>query len=125
MPQICNVEDFNPNREMIRQSLDAISTDIRMATLDAGLGSIPTYLVLPNSGNALAMVMTPLDPSEADWDRVMEIACQVIQAKLGTARLHARELAWTMANEPSDAAEVTAGPIGEPAVSAEGPAAVS
>jgi hypothetical protein len=39
MPQICNVEDFNPDREMIRQSLDAISADIGMAMRNAGLGN--------------------------------------------------------------------------------------
>jgi hypothetical protein len=81
MRKIFNVEDFNPDREMIRQSLDPISADIRMAMRDAGVGSFPIYLVLPNLGNALAMVTMPLDPSDADWDRVMEIACRVIPAK--------------------------------------------
>src|SRR5215467_11834578 len=100
MPQMCNVEDFNPDREVIRQSLDAISADIGMAMRDAGLGAIPTFIVIPNSGDALVTVMTPIDPSEADWDSVMEIACQVIQAKLGFERLITREMAWTMANEP-------------------------
>jgi hypothetical protein len=85
---------------MIRHSLDAISANIGMAIRDAGLGTIPTYIVVPHSGNAVAMVMTPLDPLEADWDRVMEIACQVIQARRGIERLHTREMAWTMANEP-------------------------
>jgi hypothetical protein len=125
MPQLGNIEDFDQNREMVRQSRDAISADIGMAMRDAGLGAIPTYIVLSNSGNALAMVMTPLDPSQADWDRVMEIACQVIQAKLGTERLHTREMAWVMANDPSGAADVTAGPIGEPAISAENPVVTS
>jgi hypothetical protein len=125
MPQICNVEDFNPDREMIRQSLDTISADIGMAMRDAGLGAIPTFVVVPNSGTALVTVMTPLDPSEAEWDRVMEIACQVIQAKLGTERLHTRGMAWTMANEPSGDPDVTAGPIEKTTVSAKGPAEVS
>jgi hypothetical protein len=121
MPQICNIEDFDPDREMIRQSLDAISTDIGMAMRDSGLGAIPTYVVIPNSGNAVATVMTPLDPTEEVWARIMEIACRVIQEKIGSGRLHTREMAWTMANEPSGVPDVTAGPIGEPAVSAEGP----
>jgi hypothetical protein len=54
----------------------------------------------------------------------MEIACQVIQAKLGTERLHTRGMAWTMANEPSGVPDTTAAPIEDTAVFAEGPAVV-
>jgi hypothetical protein len=100
MPQICNVEDFNPDREMIRQSLDAISADIGIAMREAGLGAIPTYVVIPNSGLAVATVMTPLDPTEEIWARIMEIACRVIQEKIGSGQLQTRAMAWTMANEP-------------------------
>jgi hypothetical protein len=42
MPKIFNVEGFNPDRETIRQSLDAISADIGMAMREAGLSAIPT-----------------------------------------------------------------------------------
>jgi hypothetical protein len=115
MPQICD-------RAIIRQSLEAISADTGTAMRDAGLSAIPVYVVIPNSGTALVTVMTPLDPADADWDRVMENACQVIQAKLGTDRLHTRGMAWTTANEPRGGRDVTAGPI---AVSAEGPTVVS
>jgi hypothetical protein len=125
MPQICSIEDCDPDREMIRQSLDAISADIGVAMRDAGLGAIPTYVVIPNSGNAVATVMTPLDPTEEIWARIMEIACRVIQEKIGSGRLHTRDMAWTMANEPTGVADVTAGPMGETVVFAEGPAVVS
>jgi hypothetical protein len=124
MPQICNIEDFDPDREMIRQSLDAISSDIGMAMRDAGLGGTPTYIVVPNSGSAVVTVMTPLDPTDEDWARIMEIACRVIQEKIGSGRLKTREMAWAMANEPSGVPGVTAGAIGEPAVSAEDSAVV-
>ena len=107
MPQICNIEDFDPDRDMIRQSLDAMANDIGMAMRDAGLAGIPTYLVIPNSGSAIATLMTPLDPSDDDWARALEIACQVIQKKLGSSKLHTREMAWTTANEPSGVAEAT------------------
>jgi hypothetical protein len=118
MPQICNVEDFDPDRETIRQSLDAVSSDIGMAMRDAGLGAIPVFILVPNSGNAVATVMTPLDPTEEVWARIMEIACRVIQEKIGSGRLHTREMAWTMANELDGVPDVAAGPIGESAVSA-------
>jgi hypothetical protein len=110
---------------MIRESLDSISADIGMAMRDAGLGAIPICIGIPNSGDALAMVMTPLDPTQADWDHVMEIACGVIRDKIGSGRLRTREMSWAMANEPSGVSEVAAGPIGNPPVSAEGSAVVS
>jgi hypothetical protein len=47
MPQMCNIEDFDPDRDMIRQSLDAMANDIGMAMRDAGLADILTYLVIP------------------------------------------------------------------------------
>jgi hypothetical protein len=125
MPQIFNVEDFNPDREIIRQSLNAISADIGIAMREAGLGAIPTYVVIPNSGFAVATVMTPLDPTEEVWARIMEIACRVIQERIGGGKLQTRAMAWTMANEPSGAADVAAGTIGEPPVSTEGHAVVA
>ncbi len=98
MPKMCNIEDFDPDRDMIRQSLDAMANDIGMAMRDAGLADIPTYLVIPNSGSAIATLMTPLDPSDDDWAHALEIACQVIQTKLSSSKLHTRKMAWTMAN---------------------------
>ena len=111
MPQMCNIEDFDPDRDMIRQSLDAMANDIGMAMRDAGLADIPTYLVIPNSGSAIATLMTPLDPSDDDWARALEIACQVIQKKLGSTKLYTCEMAWTTANEPSGVAEATSNAV--------------
>jgi hypothetical protein len=125
MTQICNIEDFDPNRDLIRQSLDTIANDVRTAMRDAGLGAIPTYIVIPNSGDALATVMTPLDPSDLDWARVMEIACGVIQEKIGSGKLQTRGMAWTMANEPIGVAGETVGSIGQIAGPDEGSAVAS
>jgi hypothetical protein len=125
MIQICNIDNFDPNRDLIRQSLDTIANDVRMAMRDAGLGAIPTYIVIPNSGDALATVMTPLDPSDDDWARVMEIACSVIQETIGSGKLQTRGMVWTMANEPNDAADVTVGSIGQIEGAREGFAAAS
>ena len=46
--------DLDAQREGIRESLDAISNDIAMEIRDVGLGSISSYLVIPNSGDAIA-----------------------------------------------------------------------
>ena len=68
-------------------------------------GTVASIIVIPNSGSAVATVMTPLDPTEEVWARIMEIACRVIQEKIGSGRLHTREMACTMANEPSGVAD--------------------
>ena len=107
MPQIIT-DDPNPQRESIRGSLDAITNDIGMAMRDAGLGHIPIYFVIPNSGDALASLATPLDPSEADWSRILEIAFQVIQKKIGCGNLRGRPLACTAINTAMTSADVTA-----------------
>ena len=126
MPQICTIEDSDPNRDLIRQSLDTIANDVRMAMRDAGLGSIPTYIVIPNSGDAIATVMTPLDDVSDDvWALVMEIACRVIQEKIGGGKLRTHEMAWTMANEPDGAADVTVGPVAKTVGPGEGSAVSS
>ena len=57
--------------------------------------------------------MTPLDPSDDDWARALEIACQVIQKKLGSTKFYTREMAWTTANEPSGVAEATSNAVTE------------
>jgi hypothetical protein len=126
MPQICNIEDFDPNRELIRQSLDTIANDVRMAMRDDGLGTIPTYIVIPNSGDAIATVMTPLDDVSDDvWAQIMEIAWSVIQDKIGSGRLRTRAMVWTMANEPSGIADETVDPVGQAAGPGESSAVAS
>jgi hypothetical protein len=47
---------------------------------DAGLVNIPMYITVPNSGDAIVTLATPLDPSDDDWPRVLEIACVVIRS---------------------------------------------
>ena len=50
-------------RETIRQSLDAIGNDIGMAMRDVGQ-TFPVYITVGTSGNSLATIATPLDPSD-------------------------------------------------------------
>ena len=92
-------------RDVIRRSLDAIANDVAMALRDAGL-NFPVFLAVPNSGNSLATAATPLDPSDADWQRASEIVCQIVAKKVGCDRLRGRELTCAVANGMVAAADV-------------------
>jgi hypothetical protein len=96
-------------RSMIRESLHEIVNDIGMAMRDAGL-HFPVFMTVRDSGDSLATIATPLDPSDDDWSRASEIVCEIMRKKIGGARLRSRELLCAVANAaPMSAAEVTAG----------------
>ena len=59
-------DKLDTQRDIIRQSLDAITNDIGMAMRDVGL-TFPLYITVRNSGDALVTMMTPLDPSDEEW----------------------------------------------------------
>ena len=101
------IDDLDTQRDSIRGSLDAITNDFGMALRDAGFGHIPVYFVVPNSGDALASLATPLDPSEDDWSRILEIAYRVIQEKIGCGNLRGRALTCAAINTPMTSADVT------------------
>ena len=95
-------------RDIIRQSLDAIVNDIGMAMRDVGL-TFPLYITVRNSGDALVTMMTPLDPSDEQWQHAREIVCRTLEERVGCGRLGGRELACAIANAGAiNAADVTA-----------------
>ena len=57
MPQIVELQ-----REIIRQSLDDIVAEVGAALRSAHL-DFPVFLTVPNSGESLATMACPLDPS--------------------------------------------------------------
>jgi hypothetical protein len=96
-------------REIIRHSLHEIVNDIGMAMRDAGL-HFPVFMTARDSGDSLAMIATPLDPSDDDWSRASEIVCEIMGQKIGGGRLRSRELLCAVANAaPMSAAEVAVG----------------
>jgi hypothetical protein len=98
---------LNAQRDIIRQSLDAITNDIGMAMRDVGL-SFPVYITVRNSGDALVTIATPSDPSDADWQQASAIVCRTLEERVGCGRLGGRELACAIANAGSiNAADVT------------------
>ena len=95
-------------RDIIRQSLDAIVNDISMAMRDVGL-TFPVYMTVRNSGDALVTIASPLDPSDEEWQQASAIVCRTLEARVGCARLRGRELACAIANAGViNAADVTA-----------------
>ena len=94
-------------RNMVRQSLTEIASDVGVALRDATL-NFPVFLTVPNSGNSLATIATPLDPTDGDWQRASEIVCQIIAKKVECGQLRGRELTCAVANGAIAAADVTA-----------------
>jgi len=84
-------------RDIIRQSLDAIANDIGVAMRDGGL-TFPVYMTVRNSGDALVTIATTLDPSDADWQQASEIVCRIIQEKVGCGQLRGQTLPCAIAN---------------------------
>ena len=99
---------LDAQRNIIRQSLDAIVNDIGMAMRDVGL-TFPLYITVRNSGDALVTIATSLDPSDEQWQQASAIVCRTLEERVGCDRLRGRELSCAIANAGSiNAADVTA-----------------
>jgi len=107
-PQTESDDRLNAQRDIIRQSLDAITNDIGMAMRDVGL-TFPVYITVRNSGDALVTIATPIDPSDEEWQQASAIVCRTLEERVGCGRLHGRELVCAIANAGAiNAADVTA-----------------
>jgi hypothetical protein len=99
---------LNTQRDIIRQSFDAIANDIGMAMRDVGL-TFPIYMAVRNSGDALVTIATTHDPSDAAWAQASEIVCRIIEETVGCGRLRGQTLPCAIANAGLiNAADVTA-----------------
>jgi hypothetical protein len=99
---------LNAQRDIIRQSLDAIANQIGMTMRDVGL-TFPVYITVRNSGDALVTIATPIDPSDEEWQQASAIVCRTLEERVGCGRLRGRELACAIANAGAiNAADVTA-----------------
>jgi hypothetical protein len=102
-------DELKEQRERIRASLDEIAIDVGISLRDAGL-NYPIYMTVPTSGDSVATIATPVDPSDDDWEYTTAIACRVIGARLGEKKLITRHLRCAMANATMGAADVVADP---------------
>ncbi len=107
MPQIVEPTTPDAQREIIRQSLDEIAAEVATALREAHL-DFPVFLTVPNSGDSLATMACPIDPSDEDWSHASAIVCRIIGKQLGDVRLRGRPLHCAVANATMGAAEVMA-----------------
>ena len=98
-------DDLETQRSTIRQSLGEIASDVGVAMRDAQL-RFPLGLTVPNSGDALATMVTRDDPSDDDWAQASKIVCQIIGARLKELNLYGRPLPCTMVNATISATEI-------------------
>ena len=107
MPQIVEPTEPDAQREIIRLALDEIASEVGTALREAYL-DFPVFLTVPNSGESLATMACPLDPSDSDWSRASAIVCRIIGQRLGEAQLRGRSLHCAVANGTIAATDVTA-----------------
>ena len=107
MPQLVEPTTPDAQREIIRLALDEIAAEVGTALRDAHL-DFPVFLTVPNSGDSLATMACPLDPSDGDWSHASAIVCRIIGQRLGDVRLRGRALHCAVANATMGAAEVMA-----------------
>jgi hypothetical protein len=107
MPQLVEPTTPDAKREIIRQSLEEIAADVGNALRDADL-DFPVFLTVPTSGDSLATMASPLDPSDGDWSHASAIVCRMIGQRLGGVRLSGRSLHSAVANGAIAATDVTA-----------------
>ena len=105
MPQIVELTEPDAQREIIRLALDEIATEVGNALRDAHLDFL-VFLTVPNSGDSLATMACPLDPSDGDWSEASAIVCRIIGQRLGVVRLRGRPLHCAVANATMGAADV-------------------
>jgi hypothetical protein len=100
-------DDTEDKRKIIRNCLSEIVAEVGNRLREAGL-SCPIFLTVPNSGDAVAMMATPLDPSDADWSHVGDIVRTSVSERLDGLKLRNREMICGAANAPISTAEITA-----------------
>src|ERR1700732_3113212 len=107
MPQLIEPTMPDAQREIIRLALDDIAAEVAIALRDAHL-DFPVFLTVPNSGDSLATMACPIDPSDEDWAHARAIVCRIMGQRLGDARLQGRSLHCAVANGTIAVADVTA-----------------
>jgi hypothetical protein len=107
MPHIVEPTEPEAQREIIKLVLNEIATEVGTALREAHL-DFPVFLTVPNSGDSVATMACPLDPSDSHWSHASAIVCRIIGQRLGDARLRGRALHCAVANGAVAATDVMA-----------------
>ena len=100
-------ENLDVHRATVRETLDAIASDVGVALKDAGY-NYPIFLTAGRSDRTILCISTPFDPSDKIWEQMTSIAIGIITKRLGGIKLSRRELRCASANLVMTAADVTA-----------------
>jgi hypothetical protein len=100
-------DDTEDKREIIRDCLSEIIVEVEGRLREAGL-NCPIFLTVPNSGDAIVMMATPLDPSDEDWTHAGDIVCTTVSERLNGLKLRNRDMICGAANHAISTAEITA-----------------
>jgi len=100
-------EDVEDKRETIRDCLNDIIIEIGEKLGEAGL-NCAVFLTVPNSGDAIVMMATHLDPSDEDWSHVGDIVRTTVSERLHGLKLRNREMICGAANQAIGSAEIAA-----------------
>jgi len=95
------------NRKIIGACLSEVIVEVGNRLREAGL-SCPIFLTVPNSGDAIVMMATPLDPCDEDWSHIGDIVRRTVSERLNGLKLRNREMICGAANAPIGAAEIAA-----------------
>jgi hypothetical protein len=101
-------ERLEAHRTIIRQSLDEMAADVGTALREVGL-DYPVYVSVPYSGDALATIITSVDPSDDDWEKVVAIFSKIIGDRIDGIGLRSRDLPCAAANSTTNCADVITG----------------
>jgi hypothetical protein len=102
-----SMDEIEDKRENIRGSLNEVIIELGKRLHEAGL-SCPVFLTVPNSGDAIVIMATPLNPSDEDWSQVSDIVRATVSERLNGLKLRSREMICGAANAPISTAEITA-----------------
>jgi hypothetical protein len=103
--ELATDDSSEAKRAIIRGCLSEVVVEVGNRLREAGL-DCPVFLTVPNSGNAIVMMATPLDPSDEDWSHVGDIVRATVSERLSGLRLRNREMICGAAIAPIASAEI-------------------
>ena len=106
LPESSSDNRIESKRAIIRDCLNDIIIVVESRLRAAGLSST-IFLTVPNSGDAIVSMATPLDPSDDEWSQVTEIICGTVSERLNGLKLRRRDMICAMVNTTMSAADVT------------------
>lgn len=92
--------------ELLTLLLPAIAEEVTAALAAANL-QMPIFLTVPTSGDTVATLATPHDPSGEDWVKVCELVREIVGARAGIEKLGTRPVPCVAAGMPMGAADLT------------------